>query len=123
LGGRQSLIICFGVLLASLVWLLLASKAWMLYLFAMVYGFAHGSLFTVISPTIAELFGTHSHGLLFGLVLFSSTLGGSAGPLLAGFLCDQTGTYRIVLIVLALMASLGLVLVTLLRPVLPALDH
>jgi cyanate permease len=31
--------------------------------------------------------------------LFSGTLGGSAGPLLAGFLFDQTGTYQIVLIV------------------------
>ena len=55
-----------------------------------------------------KLFGTNSHGLLFGLVLFSGTLGGSAGPLLAGFLFDQTGTYQIVLIVLALMAIFGL---------------
>ena len=121
LGGRKSLIICFIVLSASLVWLLLASNAWMLYLFAIVYGFAHGSLFTVISPTIAELFGTKSHGLLFGLVLFSGTLGGSAGPLLAGFLFDQTGTYKIVLVVLVLMAIIGLFLVTKLRPASPAL--
>ncbi len=123
LGGRKSLIISFIVLLASLVWLLLASNGWMLYLFAIVYGFAHGSLFTVISPTIAELFGTSSHGLLFGLVLFSGTLGGSAGPLLAGFLFDQTGTYQTVFIVLALMAILGLFLVTLLRPTSPTLAH
>jgi predicted MFS family arabinose efflux permease len=116
LGGRKSLIICFIVLLASLVWLLLASNVWMLYLFAIVYGFAHGSLFTVVSPAIAELFGTNSHGLLFGFVLFSGTLGGSIGPLLAGFLFDQTGTYKIALMVLALMALFGLFLVTLLRP-------
>jgi MFS family permease len=116
LGGRRSLIICFIVLLASLVWLLLASNAWLLYLFAIVYGFAHGSLFTVVSPAIAELFGTNSHGLLFGFVLFSGTLGGSMGPLLAGFLFDQTGTYKIVFMVLALMAAFGLFLVTLLRP-------
>ena len=123
LGGRKSLIIRSIVLSASLLWLLLASNAWMLYLFAIVYGFAHGSLFTVISPTIAELFGTNSHGLLFGLVLFSGTLGGSAGPLLAGFLFDQTRTYQIVLIVLALMAIFGLFLVTLLRPASPALAY
>ncbi|MGD8837274.1 MAG: MFS transporter [Desulfobacteraceae bacterium] len=116
LGGRRSLIICFIMLLASLVWLLLASNAWLLYLFAIVYGFAHGSLFTVVSPAIAELFGTNSHGLLFGFVLFSGTLGGSIGPLLAGFLFDQTGTYKIVFMVLMLMAAFGLFLVTLLRP-------
>jgi MFS family permease len=116
LGGRRSLIICFTVLLASLAWLMLASNAWLLYLFAIVYGFAHGSLFTVVSPAIAELFGTNFHGLLFGFVLFSGTLGGSIGPLLAGFLFDQTGTYKIVFMVLALMAAFGLFLVTLLRP-------
>jgi MFS family permease len=116
LGGRRSLIICFIMLLASLVWLLLASNAWLLYLFAIVYGFAHGSLFTVVSPAIAELFGTHSHGLLFGFVLFSGTLGGSIGPLLAGFLFDQTGTYQVVLGVLVFMALCGLFLATLLHP-------
>jgi MFS family permease len=116
LGGRGSLIICFMVLLASLAWLLLASNAWMLYLFAIIYGFAHGGLFTVVSPAIAELFGTSSHGLLFGLVLFSGTLGGSIGPLLAGFLFDRTGAYEIVLMVLALITMFGLFLVTLLRP-------
>jgi MFS family permease len=116
LGGRRSLIICFIVLLTSLVWLLMASNTWMLYLFAVVYGFAHGSLFTVISPTIAELFGTNSHGLLFGLVLFSGTIGGSAGPLLAGFIFDQTGTYQTGFIVLVLMSMVGLFMVTLLRP-------
>jgi MFS family permease len=62
------------------------------------------------------LFGTKTHGLLFGFVLFSGTLGGSTGPLLAGFLFDQTGTYKIVFIVLMLMAAFGLFLVTLLRP-------
>jgi MFS family permease len=116
LGGRRSLIICFLVLSASLVWLLSASNAWMLYLFAIVYGFAHGSLFTVVSPAIAELFGTHSHGLLFGFVLFSGTLGGSIGPLLAGFLFDRTGTYQVVLGVLVFMALCGLFLATLLHP-------
>ena len=32
----------------------------MLYLFAVVYGLAHGGFFTVISPIVAELFGIGS---------------------------------------------------------------
>ena len=46
----------------------------MLFLFAVIYGLAHGSFFTAVSPTLAEFFGTGSHGLLFGIVLFSGTL-------------------------------------------------
>ena len=59
-----------------------------------------------MSPTVAELFGTGSHGLLFGLVLFSGTLGGAAGPLMAGGIFDLTGSYRLALVGAALVATL-----------------
>lgn len=92
----------------------------MLFAFAAIYGFAHGGLFTVMSPTVAELFGTGSHGLLFGIVLFSGTLGGAIGPLMTGGLFDLTGSYRLAFLILTAMAVVGFILVTLLRP--PAKD-
>ena len=116
IGGRRSLIICFIILLGGLAWLQVSSSAWMLFIFATVYGFAHGGLFTVMSPTVAELFGTGSHGLLFGLVLFSGTLGGAVGPLMAGRIFDLTGSYRVVFIILTVMALIGAGLITTLRP-------
>ncbi len=116
IGGKRSLIVCFIILIGSLVWLQLAVSAWMLFIFAIVYGFAHGGLFTVMSPTVAELFGTGSHGLLFGTVLFSGTIGGSIGPWLTGYIFDQTGSYRAAFIVLTALAVMGLVLVILLQP-------
>ena len=116
IGGRRSLIICFVILIGGLVWLQLSKSILMLFVFATIYGFAHGGLFTVISPTVAELFGTGSHGLLFGLVLFSGTLGGAIGPLMAGRIFDVTGSYRLVFIVLTAMALVGIGLVGTLRP-------
>ncbi len=116
IGGKRSLIICFVILLGGLLWLQVAVKAWMLFLFAAVYGFSHGGFFTVMSPTVAELFGTGSHGLLFGIILFSGTIGGAVGPLLAGRIFDVTGSYQALFWVLAGLAASGLVLITLLRP-------
>ena len=116
IGGRRSLMTCFLILIVGLVWLQLSTGAWMLFFFAAIYGFAHGGLFTVISPTVAELFGTGSHGLLFGLVLFSGTLGGAAGPLMAGGIFDLTGSYRLVFIVLTALALVGAALVFTLQP-------
>jgi MFS family permease len=116
IGGKRSLVICFVLLLCGLFWLNVASEAWMLFLFAVIYGFAHGGFFTVISPTIAEFFGTGSHGVLFGIVLASGTIGGAAGPLMAGRTFDVTGSYRIAFLVLILLAVIGFVLITLLRP-------
>jgi len=116
IGGKRSLVICFILLLCSLFWLHVASEAWMLFLFAVIYGFAHGGFFTVMSPMIAEFFGTGSHGVLFGMVLASGTLGGAAGPLMAGRAFDVTGSYRIAFLVLTLLAAIGFVLITLLQP-------
>ena len=116
IGGKRSLIICFIVLFGGLLWLQVANKAWMLFLFAVVNGLAHGGFFTVMSPTVAELFGTDSHGLLFGIVLFFGTMGGAVGPLMAGSTFDVTGNYRMVFLVLTALAVIGFVLITLLRP-------
>jgi MFS family permease len=116
IGGKRSLIICFIVLICGLLWLQIAKEAWMLFVFAAIYGFAHGGLFTVVSPTVAELFGTGSHGLLFGIVLFSGTLGGAVGPLMAGHVFDTTGTYRLVFLFLTALAVVGCILITTLRP-------
>ena len=115
IGGKRSLLICFIVLLCGLVWLQVASKPWMLFLFAVVYGLAHGGFFTVMSPTVAELFGTKSHGLLFGFVLFCGTLGAAVGPLMAGSTFDMTGNYRMGFLILTALATIGLALTTLLR--------
>jgi MFS family permease len=116
IGGKRSLIICFILLIGSLVWLQMADNAWMLFVFALIYGFAHGGFFTVMSPTVAEFFGTGSHGLLFGTVLFSGTIGGSVGPLLTGYIFDVTGSYRTAFITLTALALVGFLLITNLRP-------
>ncbi len=119
LGGRRSLTICFVVLLASFVLLQLAEATWMLFLFAAIYGFAHGGFFTAMSPTLAEFFGTGSHGVIFGIVLFSGTIGGAIGPLLAGSLFDMTGSYEVVFLILTGFCLLGLLLTSALRPIKP----
>ena len=115
IGGKRSLIFCFIILITSLIWLQVASTAKMLFIFAVIYGFAHGGLFTVMSPTVAEFFGTASHGLLFGMILFSGTIGGSVGPLFTGYIFDLTGSYRVAFLVLTIFAVLGLILIIILR--------
>ncbi|MBW2434354.1 MAG: MFS transporter [Deltaproteobacteria bacterium] len=116
IGGKRSLTICFIILICGLLWLQIAGQAWMLFLFAAIYGFSHGGFFTVMSPLVAELFGTGSHGLLFGLILFSGTIGGTVGPVLAGRMFDVVGSYWGVFWLLIGLALSGLVLITLLKP-------
>ena len=111
LGGKRTLIIAYSLLSASLIWLIFIREPWILFLFAPVYGFTHGAFFTLISPTIAEFFGTRSHGVIFAIVLFPGTIGGALSPLIAGHVFDTLGSYQPVFICLAGLAVAGLVLV------------
>ena len=108
IGNKWALTICCGFLCVSLGWLLLANRLWMLFVFATVYGFAHGGFFVIMSPLIAEFFGTASHGAIFGMMIFVSTIGGAIGPLAAGYVFDLTGSYRLVFWCLPLISTAGL---------------
>lgn len=121
IGGKGALIMCFVPLIASLLAFMVILEPWLLFIAVGVYGFAHGGLFTVMSPTIAEYFGLRAHGTLFGIVVFFGTIGGVAGPIFAGRMFDVTGSYFLAFSALALMVSLGLAL-TLLLPA-PALKQ
>jgi len=116
IGGKLSLITCFIILISSFIWLLWTNTAWMLFVFAVVYGFAHGGFFTVMSPMIAEFFGTGFHGQLFGFVLFFGTIGGTIGPVLTGYIFDISGSYRMAFIFLTVFATMGFISIMLLRP-------
>ncbi len=89
----------------------------MLYLFAVIYGTAHGGLFTAISPMVAEFFGIKAHGALFGIVVFSGTFGGALGPFLAGYIFDVTAGYSLAIWMSTLVSALGCTLVSLLKPI------
>ncbi len=116
IGNRRSMLLCFGLLILMLLWLQASKKLWMLYLFAVVYGFSHGGLFTVISPIVAEYFGIRSHGLLFGLAAFAGTVGGFLGPIFAGSIFDITGSYGIAFWGYVIAAAIGFGLIFSLRP-------
>lgn len=116
IGNRKSMIICFIILAASFLWLLVAREMWMLYLFAMLYGVAHGGFFTVLSPIVAELFEIGSHGVLFGMVYFSLTVGAAVGPVLAGHIFDIARSYQLVFLILVGVGIAGLFLTLFLKP-------
>jgi len=117
IGNRRALIICFLVYVTALGWLQFAERLWMLYLFTVVYGFAHGGFFALTSPLVAELFGTKSHGVIFGIVLFFGTIGGAIGPTVTGRFFDVRGSYQIAFLILVAVSIAGLVMASLLRPV------
>jgi MFS family permease len=116
IGSKRVMVFCFILLIAVLLWLQIATELWMLYLFAVVYGLAHGGFFTSFSPIVAEFFGIKSHGVLFGTTMFFGMFGGALGPFMAGYVFDISGAYAGAIWICTVIAILGFVLVALLKP-------
>jgi len=117
IGARRAFLCCFVFLIAALVWLQFAKTGWMLFLFAVIYGFAHGGFYTVLSPTVAELFGMRAHGAIFGFIYFWGTIGGALGPVVAGGVFDAYQSYEKAFALLLGLSLLSLLLMLRVRPV------
>ncbi len=116
IGNKLALIICFILILIALFWLLAAKELWMLYLFAVVFGFAYGGHVPLVSPIVADLFGLRAHGLILGVVIFVGAIGAAMGPLLAGHVFDITSSYRLAFLACVALSVVGLILISQLRP-------
>ena len=111
IGGRRGFLLCLLPLTGGLLAFSVIDTRAALFVAALVYGFGHGGLFTIVAPTVAEYFGTRSVGAIFGAIVFFGTVGGAIGPILAGRIFDVTGSYVIAFLTLASMATLALLLV------------
>jgi MFS family permease len=108
IGNEKTYFFGFILLAVALLWLIYANEIWMLYLFAVIFGFAVG-VGVLASPLAAEYFGLRIHGLLIGLITFGYAVGGAVGPFVAGYIFDTTGSYLINFIVNAIVAISGII--------------
>lgn len=116
MGNKNAFLIGFIGQSIALTVLVVAHEMWMLSLFGVIFGFSSGSLSTVFSPVVAQLFGLTSHGVIMGTVLFGGTVGGAIGPFVVGRIFDMTGSYQIGFLVCACTSAIGIILASFLRP-------
>lgn len=110
IGCRNALSLCLLTLVAGLLCFAATASPALLYAVTALYGFTHGALFVVVSPTVAYYFGMRAHGGLFGTVLFFGTIGGAIGPIATGAVFDTFGSYTAAFLTLAALAAIGLIL-------------
>jgi MFS family permease len=117
LGNRFVYILGFSIFTIVIFWIINVNSIAAFFGFAAIFGIAQGGVATSQSPIIASLFGLRSHGLLFGLCGFGCTIGMALGPYVAGFLYDQTNSYRTALLYCVALSATGLILAILIKPV------
>ena len=71
----------------------------MFYLFALVFGFSWGSLGSLITALISDIFGVRNIGVILGTTLIGWNMAAAIGPAMGGFIFDATNDYSIAFLV------------------------
>lgn len=102
--------------IAGLLLLAFASDTWMIWLFIPLHGIAWGIRGPLMQAMRADYFGTAHFGQIMGISSMVIMTGQIAGPLLAGWMADRYGSYRIGFIIVAVLASAGMAFFALASP-------
>ncbi|MBN1226554.1 MAG: MFS transporter [Deltaproteobacteria bacterium] len=91
---ERGLFICSIGATLMLLWLSRVHNFWMLYLFALIYGFFYGGWIPLVVALTGNYFGLKSLGALLGIIQIG-LIGGIVGPLIGGFTYDKMGNYSV----------------------------
>ncbi len=94
-GTKRSLCFCLFLSSISLLWLILVKETWMIFVFAIPFGFAFGGALPQRVRATSELFGIKSMGSILGISTTISSVGPAAGPVLGAAVFDRTGSYTL----------------------------
>ncbi|MDP2729045.1 MAG: MFS transporter [Dehalococcoidales bacterium] len=115
-GKKRTAVICsllsVGFVL-SLVW---ADKLWVLYLVAVVLGFAQGGEGIATTALIADTFGVANIGKIMGTLSVSWGIGAGLGPVSGGLIYDKIGDYALAFMIMAVMTLVRALFIILIRP-------
>ena len=113
---RPLVIVALLLHATAMLLLALADGLQMIYVAVVINGVAWGSRGPLMMGLRADYFGPRRFGTIMGFSSLVIMLGMIIGPIFAGVMYDQTGSYRTGFIVLAIFAALGSVMFLMVRP-------
>lgn len=97
-----------------LLWLPFAGYGWLV-AFAATLGFGYGVRIALTPVVLIEFFGIRNFGAVLGAFFTASSISAVCGPLVAGLIIDQTGSYKLGVAFALVMGVLGFIAVAPLR--------
>jgi len=97
-----------------LLWLPFTGYGWLV-AFAATLGFGYGVRIALTPVVLIEFFGLESLGAVLGVFFTASSISALCGPLVAGLIIDQTGSYQSGVAFALVMGIMGFIAVAPLR--------
>jgi MFS family permease len=93
------------------------TPVFMLWLYAVVYGLGLGGWLPGVSMVVSTTFGLASYGVVLGAAdILRNALGGAAGPFMAGYIYDVTGSYHLAWVIGIALFGIAIITLILTRP-------
>ena len=92
-GSKKIMTIAYLIFAISMSMLAFAGSYVIVLAFVLVYGFALGAPLILNPLLTSDYLGMKNFGSIFGILSIMGTIGGAAGPVIAGFYFDRNGTY------------------------------
>ena len=115
-GRKLMLALSLALQVFSWAWLVYTHTPWMLYTFAVVFGFSYGGLGANFPAITGDYFGRRNAAALIGAILTVSGWASAVGPWLGGMIHDLTHSYQLLFQLAALSNFLGLILIFFSKP-------
>jgi len=114
-GRKLTAIICALFQSGAMVWLLWSQDLWMLYLFALVYGFAYSGFSISVAVLIGDTFGVRKIGSILGVLEIGFGVGAAIGPVIGGLIFDVNSSYFMAFLIEAVVLLVAALLIALIR--------
>ncbi|WP_241430880.1 MFS transporter [Natronolimnohabitans innermongolicus] len=95
IGTDRMLAACTGLMCVALLAMVAVPTPATLLALSAVFGFGYGGIAALMSPLVANLFGTDDLGTLFGLTCIGFAVAGVAAPYAVGVGVDRFGSYDV----------------------------
>ena len=101
IGKKITAVICALLPVGFVLLLVWADELWILYLIAVVYGFARGGHGVAVTALVGDTFGVVNIGKLMGVLGLGWAIGAGLGPVIGGLIFDKTGDYSLAFMIVA----------------------
>lgn len=114
-GRLASLGVCLVLQALSFIGFALSRELFLLYLSAAIFGISYGGVTALFPALVGDYFGRIAVGAIVGFIFAVAGAPAAFGPLIAGYVFDFTGSYRLAFDLSAVLNLLALALIFFLR--------
>lgn len=118
-GAGRTMAACVGLMCTATVLLVAVPTPVTILVLAGLFGLGYGGIAALMSPLLADLFGTADLSTLFGVTAIGFAIGGTVVPYLVGVGFDRFGTYEIPFLAAAVAGAVAIVALLAVRVIQP----